>query len=172
MDSNWSNLVLPELIKEQLKAACRAIREAEAVQAQGNTVPNILLYGPPGTGKTQIARVMASESGVAFIAANSADFKGTFVGQSAQNARQVFTRARGSAPSILFIDDLESVATDRRFSSADPYGREIVDEMLAEMDGVKRLSARVMIVAATNQPEQIDAAVKSRFTSQIEIPPP
>lgn len=172
MESQWSNLVLPELIKEQLKAACRAIREAEALQAQGIPISNILLYGLPGTGKTQIARVMAGEDGVGFIGTTSANLKSAFLGQSGQNVRQVFTQARGSAPCILFIDDLESVATDRTSPNSDSFSREIVNQMLAEIDDIQRSSARVMVVAATSRLEQVDAAVRTRFTSQIEIPLP
>jgi AAA+ superfamily predicted ATPase/uncharacterized membrane protein len=168
--ASWDNLIIPEEIKEKLESACRVLCNAEAYQAKGVAVPNILLYGPPGTGKTQIARTIANESGLAFTVASTADLKGQFLGQSAEKVRQVFTQARSMAPGILFIDDLESVATKRGSPRADSYVNEIVSQMLQEMDGVRRDASRVTVIAATNQPEEVDDAIKARFGLQIAIP--
>ena len=93
------------------------------------------LYGPPGTGKTQIARTLANETGLRFIAASTADIKQGFLGQSGQKVRELFERARESAPSLLFIDEIDIVAAARGGQS-DAILTEIVGQLLQEMDGV------------------------------------
>jgi hypothetical protein len=111
----WDRLVLPPAIKEQLQAACKILQDAQEYTKRGARVPNFLLYGPPGTGKTEIARTIANESGVNFIAAKTSDIKAGYVGRSAPLVRALFDRARAAAPTVLFIDEMESV-TPRRGS--------------------------------------------------------
>ena len=168
----WDRLVLPQDIKEQLKRAARILREADRYKGARVSVPNILLFGPPGTGKTDIARTFANEGGVKFIGATTADLKGQYQGQSPHLVRDLFGRARASAPCVLFIDEIESVAPQRGSSSADTYTQEIVTEMLAQMEGATKSDRSVIILAATNIPERIDKAIIDRFTSRIEIPLP
>ena len=168
----WDRLVLPPEIKDQLKRAARILREADRYKGARVNVPNILLFGPPGTGKTDIARTFANEGGVKFIGATTADLKGQYQGQSPHLVRDLFGRARASAPCVLFIDEIESVAPQRGSSSADTYTQEIVTEMLAQMEGATKSDRSVIILAATNIPERIDKAIIDRFTSRIEIPLP
>ncbi len=166
----WDRLVLPANIKEQLQRACRILREADRYQEKGVNVPNILLFGPPGTGKTDIARTFAHESGVKFVAATTSDMKGQYVGQSAHLVRDLFAKARSMAPAILFIDEVETVAAKRESAASDQFTKDIVTELLAQMDGVKNYKDRpVFVLAATNLKEQIDSAILSRFTTTIEI---
>jgi SpoVK/Ycf46/Vps4 family AAA+-type ATPase len=168
----WDRLVLPAEIKDQLKRAARILREADRYKGARVNVPNILLFGPPGTGKTDIARTFANEGGVKFIGATTADLKGQYQGQSPHLVRDLFGRARASAPCVLFIDEIESVAPQRGSASADTYTQEIVTEMLAQMEGATKSDRSVIILAATNIPERIDKAIIDRFTSRIEIPLP
>src|SRR6185437_8570080 len=168
----WDRLVLPAEIKDQLKRAARILREADRYKGARVNVPNILLFGPPGTGKTDIARTFANEGGVKFIGAATADLKGQYQGQSPHLVRDLFGRARASAPCVLFIDEIESVTPQRGSSSADTYTQEIVTEMLAQMEGATKSDRSVIILAATNIPERIDKAIMDRFTSRIEIPLP
>ena len=168
----WDRLVLPADIKDQLKRAARILREADRYKGARVNVPNILLFGPPGTGKTDIARTFANEGGVKFIGATTADLKGQYQGQSPHLVRDLFSRARASAPCVLFIDEIESVAPQRGSASADTYTQEIVTEMLAQMEGATKSDRSVIILAATNIPERIDKAIMDRFTSRIEIPLP
>ena len=168
----WDRLVLPPEIKDQLKRAARILREADRYKGARVNVPNILLFGPPGTGKTDIARTFANEGGVKFIGATTADLKGQYQGQSPHLVRDLFGRARASAPCVLFIDEIESVTPQRGSSSADTYTQEIVTEMLAQMEGATKSDRSVIILAATNIPERIDKAIIDRFTSRIEIPLP
>ena len=118
-----------------------------------------MLYGPPGTGKTQIARTLANESGVAFIGAGPADLKAGYLGQSVQKVNELFQRARDKAPSILFIDEIEACCADRNGSNADQYTNEIVTEFLRQMDGVKKVDRYTFVLAATNHPNLVDAAI-------------
>ncbi|MEP6970283.1 MAG: AAA family ATPase, partial [Betaproteobacteria bacterium] len=170
--ARWDTLVLTDDTLQQLKTVCEGMRHMESLQQQGIEPPRgALLFGPPGTGKTQIARTLANEAGVAFIAAGPSDIKAGFIGQSGIKLRELFERARAKAPSILFIDEIDSVASTRGDANG-VTNDEVVNEMLAQMDGVKKNSRPVFVLAATNHPEKLDAAIKSRFTYQIEIPNP
>jgi SpoVK/Ycf46/Vps4 family AAA+-type ATPase len=168
----WDALVLPPNIKEQLWTARRLIREAEAYKAKGIEIPNILLYGPPGTGKTEIARTLAKLGGVGFVTGTTADMKGTHIGDSAKMVKDKFQEARDSAPAVLFIDEIEALAVSRTSAKADVYTHEIVNEMLQQMNGVQEFTSPVVILAATNLPEEIDEAIRKRFSNQIPIPLP
>ncbi len=172
-NNTWDKLILPPAILDQLKSACRIVREAERYKEKGAEVPNILLYGAPGTGKTQVARTLANEAGVPCKTAGTADLKGTHIGDSAAMVRAKFQEARGVAPSILFIDEIETSAADRKGSKRDQYTDEIVTQMLQEMDGiVKNDNKPVFVLAATNIKEAIDEAILSRFQNLIQIPLP
>ncbi len=172
-DAHWDSLVIDDETLDKLKTVCGMLQHIETLQEQGVKPPRgMLLYGPPGTGKTQIARTMANESGVQFIAAATADLKAGYVGQSGQKVKEVFERARSRAPSILFIDEMESVAPSRNSSGSDQFTQEIVTQMLQELDGVKSNDAHVFLLAATNLPDSIDSAILSRLPEKIEIPLP
>lgn len=129
-----------------------------------------MLYGSPGTGKTQIARTIANESKLQFIAASTADLKAGYTGQSGQKVRELFERARARSPAIVFIDEIEVAAASRSGGSgSDQFTQEIVAQLLQELDGVKNSSADIFVLAATNHLEQIDSAVLSRLPLKIEI---
>lgn len=168
----WDRLVLPETIKAQLQRAVKVVQDAERYKERGVNVPNILLYGPPGTGKTDIARTFANEGGVAFLSATTADLKAGYTGQSGQKVKELFDRARGQAPCILFIDEIETVARKRGSAQADAFTNEIVTQMLAEMEGAAKSPRHVFVLAATNLPEEVDPAILSRFSNRIEVPLP
>jgi SpoVK/Ycf46/Vps4 family AAA+-type ATPase len=171
--ARWESLILADEVIEKLKTVCESLRNVEDFKAQGFDVPKgALLFGPPGTGKTQIARTLANESGLPFIAASTADLKAGYLGQAGQKVRELFERARGRAPCIVFIDEIEAVAAARGGAGADTLTGEIVNQLLQEMDGVKKSERHVFVLAATNLPASVDPAVLSRFEDQIEIPNP
>ena len=170
--ANWDTLILSDATLKELKTTAGLLQHADAFRKRGIGVPRgLLLYGPPGTGKTQIARTLANETGLRFIAASTADIKQGFLGQSGQKVRELFERARESAPSLLFIDELDIIAATRGGQS-DAMLTEIVGQLLQEMDGIAAQTQPVFVLAATNRRDQIDAAVLSRLPKQIEIPPP
>jgi SpoVK/Ycf46/Vps4 family AAA+-type ATPase len=170
--ASWGTLVLPEPVMKRLKRTSEMLKHAEVMREQGLEPPRAtLLYGPPGTGKTEIARTLANESGLNFIAAGPSDLKGAYLGQSGKMVKELFERARAK-PSVLFIDEIESSAAARTGGRGDQYTNEIVNELLTQMDGVKKTTGTVFVLAATNHLDQIDAAVRSRFEDKLEIPNP
>ena len=170
--ATWDTLVLAPEVLDQLKLTCELLRNAESWQGQGIEVPrSLLLVGPAGTGKTQIARTLANEGGLAFLAATTADVKASFLGQSGNRVKQLFERARTKAPVILFLDELDIISPDRG-GTGDALTVEIVGQLLQEMDGIEAQEGQVFLLGATNHPEQIDSAVLSRFREKILIPLP
>ncbi|WP_343224958.1 AAA family ATPase [Luteimonas sp. MC1895] len=164
----WDALVLPESTLAEFRSLGRELVHAEELRKLGVGVPRgILLYGPPGTGKTQVARVLASESGLAFIAASSSELKAGYTGQSGGLVRQLFEKARAQAPCILFLDELDTVARSR--GDGDSFTGEIVAQLLQELDGVATKKGQVFLLAASNHPGSIDSALLSRFERRIEI---
>jgi SpoVK/Ycf46/Vps4 family AAA+-type ATPase len=172
--AGWETLVLDDAILDRLKLVCALLRDAEKWQAQGVSIPrSLLLAGPSGVGKTQVARTLANESGLTFIAATTADVKANYLGQSGNRVKLLFERARSSAPAILFLDELDVIAPDRAATGGnDQLTDEIVGQLLQEMDGISARDSHVFLVAASNHLERIDAAVRSRFQEKLVIPLP
>ncbi|MBU7028872.1 MAG: CDC48 family AAA ATPase [Theionarchaea archaeon] len=129
----------------------------------------VLLHGPPGTGKTLIARAVASESQTNFSSINGPEIMSKFYGQSEENLRRMFEEAQRSAPSIIFIDELDAIAPKRGEVTGE-VERRVVAQLLALMDGL-HARGKVIVIAATNRPEGIDSALRrpGRFDREIEI---
>jgi len=172
--AGWETLVLDDAILDRLKLVCALLRDTEKWEAQGVSIPrSLLLAGPSGVGKTQVARTLANESGLTFIAATTADVKANYLGQSGNRVKLLFERARSSAPAILFLDELDVIAPDRAATGGnDQLTDEIVGQLLQEMDGISAHDSHVFLVAASNHLERIDAAVRSRFQEKLVIPLP
>lgn len=165
----WDDIVLPPRTREEFEGLGKELRNSEQLAALGIPAPRgILLYGPPGTGKTQVARVLASQSGLAFVSATTADLKANYVGQSGGKVKAVFERARAQAPCILFIDEIDIVAPSRDGGS-DTFAQEIVGQLLQELDGVASKGGQVFLLAASNHPDRIDSALLSRMERKVEI---
>ncbi|MCD6206462.1 MAG: proteasome-activating nucleotidase [Methanosarcinales archaeon] len=135
----------------------------------------VLLYGPPGTGKTLLAKAVAARTDATFIRVVGSEFAQKYVGEGARLVRDVFKMARKKAPSILFIDEIDSIGA-MRLDDASSGGREVqrtLTQLLSEMDGFDR-RGKVCIIAATNRPDMLDPALirPGRFDRLIEIPMP
>jgi transitional endoplasmic reticulum ATPase len=129
----------------------------------------ILLYGPPGTGKTLIARAVANETGAFFFLINGPEIMSKLTGESEANLRKAFEEAEKNAPSIIFIDEVDSIAPKRDKAQGE-VDRRIVSQLLTLMDGLKS-RAQVVVMAATNRPNSIDAALRrpGRFDREVDI---
>ena len=146
------------------------LRHPELFARLGINPPRgVLLHGPPGTGKTLIARAVAGETDANFISISGPEIVSKFYGESEQRLRQIFEEASKTAPSIIFIDEIDSIAPKREEVSGD-LERRVVAQLLALMDG---LSSRgeVIVIAATNRPNALDPAIRrgGRFDREIEI---
>jgi transitional endoplasmic reticulum ATPase len=146
------------------------LRHPELFSRLGINPPRgVLLHGPPGTGKTLIAKAVASETDANFISISGPEIVSKFYGESEQRLRQIFEEAARDAPSIIFIDEIDSIAPKREEVMGD-LERRVVAQILALMDG---LSARgeVIVIAATNRPNALDPAIRrgGRFDREIEI---
>ena len=171
--SKWENLVLDQKLLGRLKLISGLLRNPEKWTAQGVSIPHaLLLEGPSGSGKTEIARTLANESGLAFHAATTADLKANHLGQSGNRVKQLFERARSHSPCILFFDELDVVAPDRSLGGDDALTREIIGQLLQEIDGVQAHTEHVLLVGATNLPSAIDSEILSRFSERLTIPLP
>merc|ERR1711907_663561 len=129
----------------------------------------ILMYGPPGSGKTLIARAVANETGAFFFLINGPEIMSKLAGESESNLRKAFEEAEKNAPSIIFIDELDSVAPKREKTQGEVEKR-IVSQLLTLMDGLKARS-HVIVMAATNRPNSIDPALRrfGRFDREVDI---
>ncbi len=133
----------------------------------------ILLYGPPGCGKTMLARAVANECNAAFVSVGISDVLAMWLGESERNLAAMFDKARALAPCVLFFDELDALAYARS-KSPTSSARTVVNEFLAQLDGIGRDNQGVLILAATNMPWDVDGAMKrpGRFARQIFVPPP
>ena len=145
------------------------------VYAKANTRParGILLTGEPGTGKTMIAKAIAKEAEVNFIAVSGPELLSRYVGESERGVREVFKKARQAAPCILFFDEIESLVPKRGKMMGDQVTERIVTQFLTAMDGIEELKG-VLVLASTNRPDLIDPAIlrPGRFDFVLEIPKP
>lgn len=133
----------------------------------------VLLYGPPGCGKTMIARAIAYECKASFTSIGISEVLNMWIGESERNLAQAFEQARQTAPSVLFFDELDALAFSRSKTQSS-HTRTLVNEFLSQLDGMTGSNDKVLILAATNMPWDVDDAMKrpGRFDRQIFVPPP
>ncbi|KAK7354025.1 hypothetical protein VNO80_19481 [Phaseolus coccineus] len=146
------------------------LRHPQLFKAIGVKPPKgILLYGPPGSGKTLIARAVANETGAFFFLINGPEIMSKLAGESESNLRKAFEEAEKNSPSIIFIDELDSIAPKREKTHGE-VERRIVSQLLTLMDGLKTRS-HVIVIGATNRPNSIDPALRrfGRFDREIDI---
>ncbi len=146
------------------------MRHPELFEKIGVEAPKgVLLYGPPGTGKTLLAKAVAGETNAHFISISGPEIMGKYYGESEERLREIFKQAEENSPSIIFIDEIDSIAPKRDEVTGEVEKR-IVSQLLALMDGMKS-RGKVVVIAATNRPDSIDLALRrpGRFDREIEI---
>jgi transitional endoplasmic reticulum ATPase len=146
------------------------MRHPELFEKIGVEAPKgVLLYGPPGTGKTLLAKAVAGETNAHFISISGPEIMGKYYGESEERLREIFKQAEENSPSIIFIDEIDSIAPKRDEVTGEVEKR-IVSQLLALMDGMKS-RGKVVVIAATNRPDSIDPALRrpGRFDREIEI---
>jgi transitional endoplasmic reticulum ATPase len=175
-DVKWSDVGGLDHIKQELKEAIEwPLKYADVFRAC-NTHPakGILLYGKPGTGKTLLAKAVANESGVNFISIKGPQLINRYVGESERGVREIFRKAKQVAPTILFLDEVDSLIPRRSSSSTDAHVTErVISQFLTEMDGIEELKG-VVVLAATNRLDLVDPAIlrSGRFDLLFELPLP
>ncbi|NXB07921.1 SPAT5 protein, partial [Cnemophilus loriae] len=173
---SWSDIGGLEDVKLKLKQAVEwPLKHPESFIRMGIQPPKgVLLYGPPGCSKTMIAKALAHESGLNFLAVKGPELMNKYVGESERAVREVFRKARAVSPSILFFDEIDALAVERGNSSgAGNVADRVLAQLLTEMDGIEQLKD-VTILAATNRPDMIDKALlrPGRIDRIIYVPLP
>jgi len=175
-DVRWSDVGGLDEAKQVLREAIEwPLKHADLFLQIGTTPPKgILLAGTPGSGKTLLAKAVAKESGVNFIAVKGPELLSKWVGESEQSVREVFAKARLAAPCIIFFDEIDALCPVRGMGSSDSgVGDRIVSQFLTEMDGIEELKG-VVVLGATNRLDMVDSALLSpgRFDVVVDLPQP
>ncbi len=171
----WSDVGDLEKVKQELREAVEwPLKYPDAFKRMGITPPKgILLYGPPGTGKTLLAKAVATESEANFIQVKGPSLLSMWVGKSEEGVRKTFERARQVAPCIIFFDEIDALAARRGLETGTKVTERVLNQLLAEMDGIEELT-NVVVIGATKRPDMLDPAIlrPGRFDRVLLVPPP
>ena len=162
--------------KEELQEVVTFLKEPERFTAVGAKIPKgVLLVGPPGTGKTLLAKAIAGEAGVPFFSISGSEFVEMFVGVGASRVRDLFKKAKESAPCLIFIDEIDAVGRQRGagIGGGNDEREQTLNQLLTEMDGFEG-NTGIIIIAATNRPDVLDSALMrpGRFDRQVMVDAP
>ncbi len=165
-----------EEAKEELQEIVTFLKQPEKFSAVGARIPKgVLLIGPPGTGKTLLAKAIAGEAGVPFFSISGSEFVEMFVGVGASRVRDLFKKAKENAPCLVFIDEIDAVGRQRGagIGGGNDEREQTLNQLLTEMDGFEG-NTGIIIIAATNRPDVLDAALlrPGRFDRQILVDAP
>jgi transitional endoplasmic reticulum ATPase len=174
-DIKWTDVGGLENIKRELQEAIEwPLRYPDLYKKLGHSMPKgILLHGPSGTGKTLLAKAVATESEANFISVRGPELLSKWVGESERGIREVFRRARQSAPCVIFFDEIDSIAPIRGIGGESMVTERVVSQLLTELDGIQSLQG-VVVLAATNRADMLDTALlrPGRFDKLVFVPMP
>ena len=172
---SWHDIRGLNLIKERLWEIIEMPLKKPEIFQQMNISPEngILLHGPPGTGKTLLAKAVVNECGINFISVEGPEIFGQWLGESEETIRHIFNVARQTAPTIIFFDQLEAIASTREVQSESKTTERVVSQLLTELDGIEPRS-HVIVLAATNRLDMVDKSIlrSGRFGTHIFVPLP
>ncbi len=172
---HWDDIGGLDSVKQALKEAVEwPLKHPEVFEKMGIRPPRgILLYGPPGCGKTLLAKAVATEANANFIAIKGPEILSKWVGESEKAIREIFRRARQVAPTVVFFDEIDAIVPVRGMRHDTEVTDRIVNQLLAELDGIQNLK-NVVVLGATNRVDLIDPALlrPGRFDRVIYVPPP
>ncbi|KAG6612538.1 Spermatogenesis-associated protein 5 [Phytophthora cinnamomi] len=171
----WSDIGGQDALKQALREAVEwPLQHPEAFTRMGIRPPKgVLLYGPPGCSKTLAAKALATESGMNFIAIKGPELFSKWVGESEQQVREVFRKARAASPTVVFFDEIDALASTRGSGGGSGASDRVLSQLLTELDGLEPLK-RVLVVAATNRPDLLDPALMrpGRIDRALYVSPP
>ncbi|OWP55826.1 MAG: ATPase [Thermoplasmatales archaeon B_DKE] len=171
----WDDIGGLEAVKSELREAVELpLLKPEVFKRLGiRASKGFLLYGPPGVGKTLLAKAVASESNANFISVKGPEVLSKWVGESEKAVREIFKKAKQVAPTIVFLDEIDSIAPNRGSYGDSGVTERIVNQLLTSLDGIEVMQG-VVVIAATNRPDIIDNALlrAGRFDKLVYIPPP
>ncbi|MEF8786372.1 MAG: CDC48 family AAA ATPase [Haloarculaceae archaeon] len=175
-DVTWEHVGGLEDTKERLRETIQWPLEYPEVfeQMDMQAAKGVLMYGPPGTGKTLLAKAIANESKSNFISIKGPELLNKFVGESEKGVREIFEKARSNAPTVVFFDEIDSIAGERGQHTGDSgVGERVVSQLLTELDGLEELED-VVVIATTNRPDLIDSALlrPGRLDRHVHVPVP
>lgn len=172
---NFNDVGGMEKVKEEIRLKIiHPLTHADLFAAYGKPIGGgILMYGPPGCGKTYLARATAGEIKASFISVGINDVLDMWIGNSERNLHSLFEQARQNKPCVLFFDEVDALGASRS-DMRQHAGRQLINQFLSEMDGVKSSNEGVLILAATNAPWHLDSAFRrpGRFDRVLFVPPP
>lgn len=169
-DVKWEDIADLEIAKQALREAIIIpILRPDLFKGSRRPWKGILLYGPSGCGKTLIAKAVAHECNATFFNADAASLVSKWLGESEKLIKDLFELARESPPSLIFIDEIDSIATSRGEDGEHGGERRIKTQLLQEIDGLKSEGQSIVILGATNRPWEIDSAFRSRFEKRIYL---
>ncbi|MFB6171219.1 MAG: AAA family ATPase, partial [Haloarculaceae archaeon] len=175
-DTTWENVGGLADTKERLRETIQWPLEYPQVfeEMDMEAARGVLLYGPPGTGKTLLAKAIANEAESNFISIKGPELLNKYVGESERGVREVFEKARSNAPTVIFFDEIDSIAGERGQRMGDSgVGERVVSQLLTELDGLESLED-VVVIATTNRPDLIDSALlrPGRLDRHVHVPVP
>ncbi|QLG26616.1 CDC48 family AAA ATPase [Halorarum halophilum] len=175
-DVTWADVGGLEATKERLRETIQwPLEYPEVFEAMDmQSAKGVMMYGPPGTGKTLLAKAIANESESNFISVKGPELLNKFVGESEKGVREVFSKARENAPTVIFFDEIDSLATERGTNTGDSgVSERVVSQLLTELDGLETLED-VVVIATTNRPDLIDSALlrPGRLDRHVHVPVP